>query len=508
MSDPDDKKPTISQWFREREVFVTGGTGFMGKVLVAKLLLSCPDIRAIHILIREKKGVTPKTRLTSLLQQAPFRQLREKYPERLKKLVVVSGDTTRDGLGIKEEDAEILKKNVTVIVNMAANVRFDLPLKTAVNINTKSAFNVIAFAKQCKQVESFVHVSTAYCHCEEPVLEERYYPSGESAEEIMQIVNEIPDAKLEILTPKILGSQPNTYAFTKGLSEDLVYKSGLPAGIARPSIVIGSYKEPDYGWVDNTNGPTGLMIGAGKGVIRSMLCDGSHRLDVIPCDMAVNATIALVCNVGLQKPQTPIFVNLTESGENPITWEYAIETGKKHIIANPFSGPLWYPGGGITSSRILHGLAVLFLHILPAYTLDIFIMLTGNKPFLVRVQAKVAYGLSLVQYYTTKTWYFRNDGLKALRESLSPEDKRTFFMDIREIVWDDYMLSYILATRKYCLKEDPLTLPKARRVFAYLYVLDIAVKVIFAMLFVWFIYSWCVPQKATIGATPEPSFLI
>ena len=102
--------------------------------------------------------------------------------------------------------------------------------------------------------------------------------------------------------------------------------------------VVGSWKEPDRGWVDNMNGPTGLMIGAGKGVIRSMLCNSEHNVDLIPCDMAVNATIGLAWQVGLEQPKKPIFINLTESRENPMTWRYALETGKKHALANPFSG--------------------------------------------------------------------------------------------------------------------------------------------------------------------------
>lgn len=86
------------------------------------------------------------------------------------------------------------------------------------------------------------------------------------------------------------------------------------------------------------NGPTGLMIGAGKGVIRTMLCQSNYNIDMMPCDMAVNATIALAWQTGIEKPTKPTVTNLTESHENPITWEYALETGKKHALANPFSG--------------------------------------------------------------------------------------------------------------------------------------------------------------------------
>lgn len=71
------------------------------------------------------------------------------------------------------------------------------------------------------------------------------------------------------------------------------------------------------------------------------------------------------------------------------------------------AGPLWYPGGGMTTSKVVHLIAVLFLHLIPAYLLDGLIYMTGNKPFLVRVQNKVAAGLDLLQYYTTKQWIFK-----------------------------------------------------------------------------------------------------
>lgn len=35
--------------------------------------------------------------------------------------------------------------------------------------------------------------------------------------------------------------------------------------------------EPVPGWVDSLNGPIGILVGAGKGVIRSMLCNPKNR---------------------------------------------------------------------------------------------------------------------------------------------------------------------------------------------------------------------------------------
>lgn len=89
---------------------------------------------------------------------------------------------------------------------------------------------------------------------------------------------------------RILGNFPNTYAFTKCLSEALVVEqmAEMPAVIMRPSIVIPIRYEPIPGWTDNINGPTGLLIGAGKGVLRSMYCNSSSYGDYLPVDYAVN----------------------------------------------------------------------------------------------------------------------------------------------------------------------------------------------------------------------------
>lgn len=52
----------IANWFSGQVLFITGSTGFMGKVLVEKLLRDCPDIKECFLLMRTKKGVEPEQR--------------------------------------------------------------------------------------------------------------------------------------------------------------------------------------------------------------------------------------------------------------------------------------------------------------------------------------------------------------------------------------------------------------------------------------------------------------
>ncbi|XP_034946192.1 putative fatty acyl-CoA reductase CG5065 [Chelonus insularis] len=482
------KSPTIAEWFRNRHVLITGATGFMGKVLVSKLLSSCPDIEKIYLLVREKKGIDPQTRLQSIVQQEPFRALREQKPERLKKLVVIPGDVTVEGLDLSEANKECLLQKVSVVFHGAANVKFDTPLKDAINMNTRGTANIIALAKQMNKLQALIHISTSYSQCGEDVLEERAYPTPISPENVMTLVNIVNDDLLNSITPKLLGVQPNTYAFSKALAEDLVNRSNLPVGVARPSIVVASWKEPAPGWVESMNGPTGLMIGAAKGVIRSVLCDPNLLIDAIPCDIAVNAIIALAWRVGLESPSKPIFMNVTESGENPMTWGDSLKYGRKHALANPFSGILWYPRGGMTTNKYIHYISVFLLHLLPAYFIDGICLMTGNKPFLVKIQNRVNWGLRLVQYYTMKPWVFLNDGMKDLREKLDPADKETFFMDTKAYDWDQFMKIYVLGARRYVLKEDPATLPQSRRIFMIYWIADGILRFALVALFCWFLY--------------------
>ncbi|XP_015432085.1 PREDICTED: putative fatty acyl-CoA reductase CG5065 [Dufourea novaeangliae] len=497
----DSETLSVAEWFRGRNIFVTGGTGFMGKVLIYKLLLSCHDLGNVFVLVRKKKEVDPHTRLQHMIQQEPFKVIKEKYPERLKKIILVPGETTTKDLALSTADKERLLREVSVVFHMAANVKFDLSLKEAVRINTLGTMNVLNLVKQIADLGAFIHVSTAFCQCTEPVLEERAYPTTIRPEVVIDTVNNLTDEVIAAMTPKMLDGQPNTYAFSKSLSEELVQKCGLPAGVARPSIVIASMKEPVSGWVENMNGPTGLMVGAGKGVIRTVLCNYDYLLNVIPCDMAINAVIALAWKVGIEKPPKPIFMNVTNGTENPLSWGSAVNTGKKHATTYPFTGVLWYPGGSATTSKFYHWIRVIFFHFLPAYVLDALIALTGNKPFLVRVQHKVNAGIELIQYYTTKQWDFRNDRMKKLQLELNESDREEFFMDTSSISWDDYMLRYVLGIRQYCLKDDPSTIPRAQKVLRYLYFADWFVKISLTLFFMWFIYSWISPIRE-LAATP------
>lgn len=67
------------------------------------------------------------------------------------------------------------------------------------------------------------------------------------------------------------------------------------------NIVFSAWKKPIPGWIEGMNGPTGLAIGAARGVIRSMHCNPDYNIDAIPVDVTINGIIAIAWQRGLRE---------------------------------------------------------------------------------------------------------------------------------------------------------------------------------------------------------------
>lgn len=60
----------VNDFYNGKNIFLTGGTGFLGICFVEKLLRSCPDVKNIYLLIRPKKGKQINERLEELTQNS------------------------------------------------------------------------------------------------------------------------------------------------------------------------------------------------------------------------------------------------------------------------------------------------------------------------------------------------------------------------------------------------------------------------------------------------------
>lgn len=84
--------------------------------------------------------------------------------------------------------------------------------------------------------------------------------------------------------------------------------------------------------------------------------------------------------------------------------------------------------------------------------------------------------MNALEYFTTNEWTFKNENFKQLMQSLDKKDFVKFSMDIQSINWCEYIENYVLGVRKYLLKEEPRTLPKARANLKRLYLISQMMK--------------------------------
>src|SRR6476660_1023171 len=118
-----------SATLRDRKVFILGSTGFVGKVLLSMLLDRYPEIGRAYVMVRRGSGTDSEARFWQSVVTSPaFDPLRDKHggPDGgtaalaaflRDKFVVDDGDTTEPNLGMSEELAERVAKDIDVLIN-------------------------------------------------------------------------------------------------------------------------------------------------------------------------------------------------------------------------------------------------------------------------------------------------------------------------------------------------------------------------------------------------------
>ena len=279
--------------------FVTGGTGFLGSFLVARLLR---EGRRVVALVR---GVDSVERLRAVVKQAGGGQFTE--PLMNEQLIVAAGDVSQPGLGLRTEQKKEFIKEVAEIWHCATSFKYqEHDRDVAVAQNVQGTRNVIEFAAQCNQKNTtpVFHVSTV---CAAPVV------SGVAHEQLAS-----SDAPCR-----------NIYEWSKRQGEHVVARAHqeqrLPALILRPSIIVGHSRT---GTAFRCNGYYGVLralallvrnleINLGDGFDRNLrlrvLANPDLRLNLVPIDFVVDAMWQIAKNNRAWKGTQGIFHIANES---------------------------------------------------------------------------------------------------------------------------------------------------------------------------------------------------
>ncbi|XP_066904629.1 putative fatty acyl-CoA reductase CG5065 isoform X2 [Halyomorpha halys] len=454
---------SVEAFYRGGCILVTGGTGFVGKALVEKLLRSCPGIDTVYLLIRPKKGLTPQARLKELLDNVVFDRVRD--AGLLNKVVGVVGDVMEPELGLSATDREILTRRVTVVFHSAATVKFNETLREAVKLNTMGTQAVIELCKHMVQLRAVIHVSTAYSNADKIEVEEKVYPPPASPEWIVSCLQQLSPEMMDHLAIALTQNHPNTYTVTKAMAETIVeqHAEELPIAIVRPSIVTAAWQEPFPGWVDNFAGITGIMCEIARGTIRSIICNDKYLVDIIPVDIVVDTLIVAAWHTAtFRKGVVPVY-NCTSGTLNPITWKQLGILTLKHSYSTPSKYVQWYPGFSFTTNRFIHNVKDVVLHSFPAFMMDVLLRIRGAKPIMLKLCKRIRFAAKSGEFFSLHEWKFYCDNQVTLNTDMSEDDRSVFHTEVSKIGWDDYVKLFLIGIRKYGLKDSLDSLPAAMK---------------------------------------------
>jgi long-chain acyl-CoA synthetase len=333
--------------FSDKTIFLLGGTGFVGKVLLAMVLDRFPELKHLVVQARRKKNLSGEQRFyTETLQSPPLRAIVDRIGgERVvrQKVKVVEGDLDEPLCGISPEQIEQLKGKVDIVVNLAGVVDFDPPVNESVEPNVYGTQHLIELVKVLNA--KLVHVSTSYVagkkdgRVSEDTPIEGYFPERHKrpdetfsvAEELRwyeQFVAETRESRAT--NPKPVRERlreggliradywgwTNTYTYTKSMGEQLIAQTpGLTYAIVRPAIVESSLRFPFPGWNEGftTSAPLVLMGGGG---VKNWPVRKDGPLEIIPVDLVAEGILIVTAAVLCGKNKR--VYHLASADQNPI----------------------------------------------------------------------------------------------------------------------------------------------------------------------------------------------
>ncbi|CAG2109494.1 unnamed protein product [Medioppia subpectinata] len=142
----------IRDYYNGKSILITGGTGFIGKVLCEKLLRSCPGVDNIFVLLRPRNDKTAQQRLQEDILDSKVFTLNNNGLNH-SKIVAVSGDVSTAGLGLSDEDRDRLISEVSVVFHSAASVKFHGPLNDFIVQNVCGTQAVMQLCSKMTKLE-------------------------------------------------------------------------------------------------------------------------------------------------------------------------------------------------------------------------------------------------------------------------------------------------------------------------------------------------------------------
>jgi len=225
-------------------IFLTGGTGFIGK----RLLKILGKENKIFFLVRRES--TEKAE--KIIKESS-----------LKAIKIFKGDLEQERLGLPDGVLRKITQETDYIYHLAASYDSSLSKERIFEINLEGTKRLALLAKKIKNLKAFVYVSTAYV-------------AGEREGKILETYQVKPP------------SFRNPYEEAKFMSESFLRKVNLPLVIIRPALVVGDSKTGEVDR-DVKTGIYQLIKIIDRGFLFFYPGECNGNLSVVPVDWVVEA---------------------------------------------------------------------------------------------------------------------------------------------------------------------------------------------------------------------------
>jgi phosphoserine phosphatase len=516
---------SVRDALRGKHILLIGGTGFIGKVWLASLLSDLPEIGRIHLVVRERRSATALERFERLAAESPvFDRLAERHGERFgeflrERVEVVSGDASQPGLGLGPEARDRLARSVDLIVNSGGLTDFNPDLRDALAMNVRSTAYLLEFLTHCDHA-ALMHLSTCYAVGQRDgriveYLAKNYTPRGamdfdavlewralealvrdteeraESAELTRELrrqalekqhaakdlhgaalENQIRKNRLRWVRQTLTDAAtqranelgwPNTYTFTKSLSESLIRnyldeRRSAAIAVVRPSIVESSIEKPFLGWNEGINTSASLSYLLGT-FFRQLPTNESKCLDLIPVDVVARGMTLIAA--ALVKRRHERMYHLATSVANPCDMRRSIElTGLGHRkfyrSQNGLQHRLRLKFDAIPVSKARYDRLSAPAQKMVVQAINKSVEpLRFVRPPLARQERDLEKVIKLVALFEPFILYndhvFEAANVESLSAALPAAEREDFAYDARSLDWWDYWINvHIPALRKWC----------------------------------------------------------
>ena len=232
-----------------RKVLVTGASGLVGEGVLRQLLRDDSTLEAVALIRDEVRWKFVASRLGGLASR----------------VIPVRGDITLAGMGIEPLVRLRLQRETRVVVHAAADTSFSRSLDDSRFVNTLGTYHVAEVALDCRDLDRFVFVSTAFV-------------AGRATGTILERDNGYRSGWV------------NAYEQSKYEAESTLRASALPLTVVRPSTIVCRGIEGDIPQINAVHRALRIYH---RGLAAMMPGDRANPLDVITSDYVSTAIARL-----------------------------------------------------------------------------------------------------------------------------------------------------------------------------------------------------------------------